>query len=171
MRHRLVPFLVASAMLINAPLLAAEDAGLTQAQASGRAAVRSGMGARATVNLRFGGKDVVRGSEKLRLGLQAGPVIQRENGRTLHGGALSLSTAPGYDARLKLAGQDIAVYQTRLGAAEDAKEDGQNDQDGKKDKKGPSTLGWIGIGVGALVVVTLVAGAIALGNICDPSCD
>ncbi len=83
--------------------------------------------------------------------------------RQIVSNVVGFAIKPGYSASATLAGQDIATRYTKLGAAE---QDGDD-----KRRKGPSTVGWIAIGVGAVVVVTVAAAAIAFANICDPTCD
>jgi len=114
-----------------------------------------GVGGQASLTLRFGAK---RAADTLRLGLAAGPVMRftgasARDSRLVMNTLLGVSVNPGYSTRLSFAGADIARYTTRLGAAED-------EAQGKK-RGGPSTLGWVAIGVGAVVV-----GVVALAAVC-----
>lgn len=75
------------------------------------------------------------------------------------GEGLELGIVGHRPVRLMLAGQDLR----RLGAAQDS--EGEE----REEHHGPSTLGWIAIGVGALVLVTATAGFFIVEDIID--CD
>lgn len=128
---------------------AAQDAGLSlQNYRSG--GVQSGVGAQLGMTLKLDSKRVVRDSERVQLGISAGPVMAVHDARTgvirRGGGNLAgFSLRPGHSATLTLAGQPVATRHTVLGAAEEAGEP-------KKKRKGPSTIGWIAIGLGAAAV-------------------
>ena len=101
---------------------------------------------------------------QVRAGLAVAPSMHSRamNGpsRLAIGEGLELGIAGHRPVRLMLAGQDIR----RLGAAQDS--EGEESEE----HHGPSTLGWIAIGVGATAVI--LVGAVALcmeDSDCDPS--
>lgn len=123
----------------------------------------------------FGGVNIVlpldgarRAQRSLRAGLTLAPTVMshRANGavRTFIGPGLELGIGADRRVALSLAGTRL----DRLGAAQSGGEE-QAEEDGG----GPSTLGWIGIGVGATVVV--LAGAYTWFALeiadCDPGED
>jgi len=122
---------------------------------------RRGAFAGARVRIPFGG-DVRQ--RRIRAGLTLAPTL-----RTLGGdGASQLRIAEGLElgvtgrepVRLLLAGQDVR----RLGAAQ------QEEQEDDDRGGGPSTLGWIAIGLGAAIVIVVGAAAIcASDHDCIPS--
>jgi hypothetical protein len=103
------------------------------------------------------------GERRLRAGLTLAPTLtdRAADGalRRRIGEGLELGISGRGPVRLSIAGQDLR----RLGAAQGEAED--EDEGG-----GPSTIGWIAIGVGAVLVLTV--GAIALcmdDSECNPS--
>ena len=118
------------------------------------------MGAFAGVRLRMPLDGDAR-QRQLRAGFAVAPAMHSRamNGesRLAIGEGLEVGIVGRQPVRLRLAGQDIR----RLGAAQD---DETEEDDGHH---GPSTLGWIAISVGALVVVVGVAGALAIDHILD----
>lgn len=79
------------------------------------------------------------------------------------GEGLELGITGRQPVRLLFAGQDVR----RLGAAQ-----GAEGQDGQQNERrgGPSTLGWIAIGVGAAVVIVVGAAALCVSDSdCIPS--
>ncbi len=152
---------------------AAQDAELSiQNYRSG--GVQSGVGAQLGVTLKLDSKRAVRDSERVQIGFAAGPVMAVPDAKTGIvrrgiGSMAGFSLRPGYSATLTLAGQSVATHYSVLGADEQAKDEAGKPE--KKDRKGPSTIGWIAIGVGAVVVITLTAGAIALADAFDCPCD
>jgi hypothetical protein len=145
---------------------AAQDAGLSvQNYRSGR--VQSGVGAQLGMTLKLDSKRVVRNSERVQLGFSAGPVMAVQDARTgiirRGGGNLAgFSLRPGHSATLTLAGQPVATRYTVLGADEQAKDEAN--KPGKKNRKGPSTVGYVAIGIGALALGTVAAFAIAFAS-------
>jgi hypothetical protein len=102
------------------------------------------------------------GDRQIRAGLAVAPTLQVRDisgaSRTRIGEGLELGFNGDDRLRLSLAGQDVS----RLGAAQD-NENEEDDRGG-----GPSTLGWVAIGVG--VVAVSVAGLWALcvsGTVCN----
>jgi hypothetical protein len=110
----------------------------------------AGIGAQASVRLKFGSDKVARSSERLEFGFAAGPVMRRRIGNgatTSHiASTASFRLRPGYSATFAVGGQPIVRHYTRLGAAE-----------AKKDGGGPSTLGWIAIGTGVALGIAYLA--------------
>lgn len=100
---------------------------------------------------------------QVRAGLAIAPALQsrRPDGetRTRFGDGLELGLTAERRPTLSLAGTPV----NRLGAAQD---EGETEERGG----GPSTLGWIAIGVGALVVVGATVGYLWLEDAldCDP---
>jgi hypothetical protein len=91
----------------------------------------------------------------IRAGLAVAPMLRTGNRdgevRTRFGEGLELGIAGENPARLSLAGTPVSQI-------------GQG-QAGSRDRRlGVSTLGWVAIGVGALVVVVVAAGAICLND-------
>jgi hypothetical protein len=159
---------VATALLalVQSPVaLAAQDSGYVATSALPVAGGHA-IGAQLGLRVKFGDRKTAPAAEKIRLGIAAGPIISYRAQRSSLGYRQSqpsfagLSLVPGRSLSLTLAGQPLATHYTALGAAE------QGDGEGKKDRKGPSTLGWVAIGVAALVVVTVAAAAIALSDLC-----
>jgi hypothetical protein len=114
------------------------------------------MGAFAGARLRvpLGG---ARDERRLRAGLTLAPTLRTSaadgESQLRFGEGLELGVTGRQPVRLLLAGQDVR----RLGAAED------NDDRGG----GPSTLGWIAIGVGTFLIVAVGAAALAADHILD----
>ena len=154
------------AFLSTTTAQAAQDAGLS-VQNYRSAAPQSGVGAQLGVTLKLDSKRVVRNSERVQLGFSAGSVMAVQDARTgvirRGGGNLAgFSLRPGHSVTLTLAGKPVVKRYTVLGAAEEAEDETGKPE--KKDRKGPSTVGWIAIGVGGLIAATLTAGVIALAS-------
>lgn len=153
-----------TAMLVSQTAMAAQDSGYVMTGTPPIGTGRS-IGAQLGLTIKFGDGNAVPESDKVRVDLAAGPLIHY---RTVSGfkrtqpNFVSLTLNPRRTLALTLAGQPLATHVTALGAAE------REDDGDKKDRKGPSTLGWVAIGVGALVVGTLVVGYAALT---DCPCD
>ena len=100
---------------------------------------------------------------QLRAGLALAPTVHslaiNGEARMRMGEGLEVGITGRQPVRVMLAGQDVR----RLGAAQQT-EDEEEERGG-----GPSTLGWIAIGAGALILVTAVAGFIVVDDILD--CD
>lgn len=146
---------------------AARDAGLS-VQNYRSSSLQSGVGAQLGLTLKLDSKRVVRDSERVQIGFAAGPVLMLPDAKTgaVRRGISSLvgfSLRPGYSAKLTFAEQSVATRYTLLGAVENEKDEAQKPE--KKKRKGPSTLGWIGIGLGAAAVGVVGYYAIALASI------
>jgi hypothetical protein len=159
----------ALALVSGTTAQAAQDAGLSiQNYRSG--SLRSGIGAQLGMTLKLDDKRAVRDSERVQIGFAAGPVMAVQDSKT---GAIrrgigqmaGFSLRPGHSATLSLAGQPVVRHYTVLGAAEEAKDEESKPE--KKNRKGPSTVGYIAIGVGVVLVVGIVASAIALNDLFD----
>lgn len=101
------------------------------------------------------------GEREVRAGLALAPTLQSRSAsgetRTRIGEGLELGFNGDDRLRLSLAGQDMR----RLGAA-------QADEEEDEDRGGPSTLGWIAIGVGAVAVTGAGLWALCFsGTICN----
>jgi hypothetical protein len=161
----------ALALVSGTTAQAAQDAGLSiQNYRSG--GLQSGVGAQLAMTLKLDSKLAVRDSERLQIGFAAGPVIVLPDARTgvVRRGISSVagfSLRPGHSATLMLAGQPVTTRYTVLGAAEEAKD--QERKPEKKNRKGPSTVGYIAIGVGALLAIGLIGTVIVADRIADSS--
>ena len=96
---------------------AAQDAGLSVYDSSGMAMQRS-VGGQASVSLQFGDKRVVRGEDRLRLKMSAGPVLVRADGHRIASGLVSASVSPSYKTELAFASRPVATHYTALGLKE-----------------------------------------------------
>ncbi len=163
---------VALALISGTTAQAAQDAGLSvQNYRSG--GVQSGIGAQLGMTLKLDSKRAVRGSERVQIGFAAGPVMMVPDTKTGVvrrgiGSMAGFSLRPGYSATLTLAGQSVATRYTVLGAAEEAKDEASKPE--KKKRKGPSTVGWIAIGVGAVAATVVAVGAVLLICPSDQEC-
>ncbi|MEK6636787.1 MAG: hypothetical protein AABY88_01760 [Pseudomonadota bacterium] len=163
----------ALALVSGTTAQAAQDAGL-RVQNYHSSSLQSGIGAQLGMTLKLDSERVVRDSDRVQIGFAAGPVMMVPDAKTgivrrAVSNVAGFSLRPGYSATLTLAGQPVTARYTVLGADEQAKDEAGKPE--KKDRKGPSTIGWIAIGVGAVVVITLTAGAIALADAFDCPCD
>lgn len=144
------------AALIAAQILAAQPAfaaGLAAAEEQ-RAGAFGGFRLRVPL-------DAVRGDRRVRAGLAIAPALRGRTAdgetRLLIGEGLELDFA-GRAPRLLVAGLDVR----RVAA--------QGDENEEEDGGGPSTLGWIAIGVGVTAVIIVGAAAICLSDSdCIPS--
>lgn len=129
---------------------AAEDAGLRVYDSSGMAMHRS-VGGQANLTLKFGDKQVVRGEDRLRIKMSAGPVFVRANGQRVAPGLVAASISPSYKSEFAVAGRPVATHYTALGLkeAEARGLDGQQLGFGK----GKDWLLW---GAGAAAIVALL---------------
>ena len=140
---------------------AAQDVGLNL-QHYRNSGLKSGIGAEIGVVVKLDNKHAVRESERVKIGFAVGPVMATSDAKAVGGvrrgisNMAGFSLRPGYSTTLALAGQSVATHYTVLGAAENEKDEAQKPE--KQNRKGPSALGYIAIGVG----VILVAGAIAV---------
>jgi hypothetical protein len=166
MRHLITAVILTS--LAATPLQAASDSGLTLHNQTS-ASVSRGMGVQASLTLKFGDRRTVRASEKLALGIAAGPVISvtdsRGSGGTRRSGAsvASFALKPGYSATLSLAGQPLIKSYTKLGAADEQRSDGEKKQ-GTGDK-----AAWVAAVAGGVMVALLGVGYLVLHEGC-PTC-
>jgi hypothetical protein len=139
--------------------LAAEDMGMRYGPGLRQQERHGGLGAQASIRIRLGDERTVRESERLALGIAAGPVLDARDTRTVMGkrttiaGLASFSFRPGHSATVKLIGQPVAAQYRDSGTRE------STDQSRRQNM---STLGKVGIGVGVVVVAVLVAGVIAV---------
>jgi hypothetical protein len=153
----------ALAIIATRPAIAASDPRGLDNGAGSRSLSQSGFGAEIGMTIRFGDRSTVEDSERVRLGIAAGPILQLRNGtsraanRRVVSNAIGFTLKPGYSASATVAGQPVLTRYTELGAAE---------RQAKEDSDGPSTLGWIGIAVGA-TAVALGAAYLALEDALD----
>jgi|CXWL01.1.fsa_nt_gi hypothetical protein len=131
--------MTALALIGTATAQAAEDPGLRVYDSSGMAMHRS-VGGQASVTLRFGDNRVVRGEDRLRLKVSAGPVFVRADGNRFASGLFAASIAPSYKAELAFAGQPVVTHYTKLGL----RESGARGPDGERlGFTGKSWVPWV----------------------------
>ena len=159
------------ALIGSSTAQAATDMGLTLHQGARTSASHSGVGAQASVTVRLGDRRVVRDSEKVMLGVAAGPMLAipaRQSiagGRRAVAGLASISMKPGYSSTFSFAGQPVLQSYTRLGAAEDgAQSDGAPKQ--KKKQGTGDKIAWVAAVAGGVMVVLVGVAAIALMTEC-----
>jgi hypothetical protein len=122
------------------------------------------MGAFGGVRLRVPLDGGATGDRQIRAGLAVAPTLQVRDitgaSRTRIGEGLELGFNGDDRLRLSLAGEDVS----RLGAAQDNENEDEEDDRGG----GPSTLGWVAIGVGAVLVTGAGLWALCFsGTICN----
>jgi hypothetical protein len=165
-------FAAASLALISGTTAqASQDAGLSvQNYRSG--SLQSGIGAQLDMTLKLDSKRAVRDSDRVQIGFAAGPVMMVPDAKTgnIRRGISNMagfSLRPSYSATLTLAGQPVATRYTVFGADEQKKDEANKPE--KKNRKGPSTVGYVAIGVGVILVVGIIATAITVDNIVESS--
>ena len=153
------------AVLAATPLQAAPDTGLILHD-TGLGQRGTGLGASATVQIKLGTDRVVKKSERLKLGLSAGPAFVMPNASARNGlirgnsSLVGFEFKPGYSTSFKLAGAPVMNSYTLLGAAEkNEAEDG--DKQSTVDK-----VAWVAAVAGGVMVV-LVGGALIYLTNCD----
>ena len=167
--HKWILAVTAVALLSATTAQAAQDAGLSiQNYRSG--GLQSGVGAQLGMTLKLDSKRAVRDSERVQIGFAAGPVMAVSDAKTGFvrrgiGNMAGFSLRPGYSATLTLAGQPVVTRYTVLGADEEAKDEANKPE--KKNRKGPSTVGYIAIGVGVVLAVSSIAFAVAFKDAFD----
>jgi hypothetical protein len=156
--HRINSLVALFALLGSVPAQAANDMGLTLHQNSQGAATKGGIGAQASLRIRLGETRTSKASDKLVLGLRAGPIISvqdRRSGAATHqitSDLASLNFRPGYSFSANLVGKPVATHLTRLGAAED------EDQDAEKPRKKQSTgdkAAWVALVAGGVMLLVV----------------
>lgn len=163
--RRVILMLATAGLVTTTTAHAAEDGGLRLHSYRG-AGAQSAIGAQLGMTLKLDSRRAVRDSERLQIGIAAGPIMAVQDARTgavRHGQSqlAGFTLHPGYSASLMLAGRPIATGYTTLGAAEDTKADAGKP---KKTRKGPSTIGWIAISLGAVASATVIAYGIAIAG-------
>lgn len=153
MSHRMIPKIAVavaiSGLAFQSAAQAATDAGLTLNQGPAYSVQRA-FGAQARLSLKFGSHKAVRPSNRLRLGLQAGPIMTLTGPSTVRSMAplASFSLSPGYSWRMELANRPLASHYTLVGKAER-----RSTENPGAERLGIGTAGWVGIGVGAALIV------------------
>ncbi|MEQ1549433.1 MAG: hypothetical protein ABL918_12430 [Chakrabartia sp.] len=151
-KHGLTALLVAALTVPNIAF-AAQDAGLSHH--NGRdAGFQNGLGAQIGMTVKLGDPRAVKGSDKFALRMNAGPVLLRNNGQRSASNLISVNFSPAYRASLQLAGQDVMTYTTKLGAADDEKNEGERAH--KKQGIG-SKAAWIALVAGGVMVALVGA--------------
>ena len=163
----LILAMAAVALVSGTTAQAAQDAGLSL-QNYRSSAPQSGVGAQLGLTVKLDRKSAVRDSERVQIGFAAGPVMSVQDRKTGAirrgiGNMASFSLRPGYSSTLTLAGQPVMTRYTVLGAAENEKDEAQKPE--KKNRKGPTTGGYIAIGVGVILAIGAISLAIAVGSL------
>lgn len=166
----LILALVAAGLVTTSTAHAAEDAGL-RLQSYRSAGTQSAMGAQLGLTLKLDSRRVVRDSERLQIGVAAGPVLAAQDARTgavRHGQSqlVGFTLRPGYSTSVALAGRPIITGYTQLGAAEKNKDDSGKPEKTKGKRSGPSTTLLI---IGGAIIVTVAGGVYLFHEIAESS--
>ena len=108
------------ALVSNGPLQAAQDTGLLLHD-TGIGQRGTAVGATVTIRVKLGSARVVQKSERVKMGLNAGPIIALPNTRTQIGirriepSLVGFEWKPGYAANLNFAGNSLATLQLVAG--------------------------------------------------------
>ena len=152
--------------LSASPLQAARDTGLIlNDTAIGHRA--SGLGVSATVRIKLGSDQVVKKSERVKLGLSAGPAFVKPDSSARNGvirgnsSLVGFELKPGYSTSLNLAGAPVMKSYTLLGAAESDEADDSKGKQSTIDK-----VAWVAAVAGGVMVV-LVGGVLIYLTNCD----
>lgn len=146
------------AIALAATAQAADDPGLRLAPPA--TGVHRSMAVEARISIALGGKPRHAG-KRIVLGIAAGPSLVAARAGSATGverrvaGLVRMEFKPGRTVAFSLAGQPLLAQKAAAHAHADEQE--------QKDGKGPSTLGWVAIGVGAVLV--LGAGAVYIAAI------
>ncbi len=161
---RVLAITAAFGLVCSGPAFAAQDIGLIPSRGGG-AIGKSGMGVRLGASISLGGRKRARVSDRVAFSLNAGPSVVLQNSQRVRirsTDMIGFRIKPGKSFALRAGGMPLATYYTRLGAAEQNAESGPQSE--KPKKKGPSTLGWVAIGVGGAVVLVVALGALTLAT-------
>jgi hypothetical protein len=138
--------------MLGQPALAAPDMGL-HLHDTGIGHRSTGIGVSASVRIGLGADRVVKESERVKIGVSAGPTFSMLDADAPNGirrGSVSLigiEIQPDYATRFKAAGLPIAVDYTRLGAAEKDSEDTEEDRQSTGDK-----VAWVAAVAGGVML-------------------
>lgn len=162
-------FMALAALLGFMPLHAAPDTGL-MLHDTDIGQRNTGVGATIGLRIKLGSDRIVKRSERLRLGIAAGPVMVLPDPaapnrvRRSQASFVGFELKPGYSTTLNFAGTSIATDYTRLGAAEKEKSGG-----GEKQSTGDK-IGWVAAVAGGVVVALIVGYVASCGPGEDNSC-
>lgn len=157
--HLLAFIALASSM----PLSAAPDTGLVLHD-TGIGQRGTGIGVSTGVTIKLGPDRIVKDSERVKLGIAAGPVFTLRSATARNGvvrgnpSLVGLEIRPGYASSINLAGQPLMTRYTLLGAAE---KDEDDDSQGTGDK-----VAWVAAVAGGVMVLLVGAATIALMTEC-----
>jgi hypothetical protein len=158
------------ALLGSMPLQAATDAGLTLHNMNvGQRG--SGVGTAVNLKLKLGSERIVRGSERLKLGIAAGPTLTMPNASSHHGimrrqpTLVGIEFQPGYAASLNFGGKPVMTSYTHLGATENEKDGKDEGKQGTGDK-----VAWVALVGGGVMLALIGVYALSCGNGEDSSC-
>ena len=151
------------AIMSSVPLSAAHDTGLVLPD-TGIGQRGTGIGVSTGIIIKLGPDRVFKDSERVKLGIAAGPVFTMRSGTASNGivrgnpSLIRLEIRPGYSSSLNLAGQPLMTRYTVLGAAE-------NDEDDNKQSTGDK-VAWVAAVAGGVMVLLVGAATIALMTEC-----
>lgn len=162
------------ALIGSSTAQAAQDMGLTLHNGPRASAPRGGVGAQASVTIRLGDRRTVRESEKVMLGIAAGPMLAIPSRNSAAGerraiaGLASFTLKPGYSSTVSVASQPVLRSYTLLGAAEADQQEGGETKPKKKQRTGDK-IAWVAAVAGGVMVLLIGAFAIACsgGNCSD----
>ncbi len=152
-----VATLIALSMIATSlPAQAAQDMGLSY---NGRAvgSTTYGMGAQANVRVKLGSRNTVRASDRVALGIAAGPIVTARDYQRPFGvrqgisPVLGVAIRPGYSASLSIAGQSLETHHTKLGAAESDQQSSDRPQKEKQDTG--EKVAWVAAVAGGVMLV------------------
>jgi hypothetical protein len=145
-------FAALAALLGTTPIHAAPDTGFTFHD-TGIGQRGSGVGATVGLRIQLGSDRIVRKSDRVKIGLAAGPVFLLPD-RAAHDGVrrgqasfVGIELKSGYSASLNFAGKPIATDYSQLGAAEKEKD---GDDDGKQ--SAGDKIAWVAAVAGGVMV-------------------
>jgi hypothetical protein len=145
-------FAALAALLGTTPIHAAPDVGL-MLHDTGIGQRGSSVGATAGLQIQLGSDRVVKKSDRVKLGLTAGPVYllpspaAHDGARRRQASFVGIELKPGYSTSLNFAGKPVATDYTQLGAAEKEKD---GDDDGKQ--SAGDKIAWVAAVAGGVMV-------------------
>ena len=170
MMKKMLHFAILAAIASAGPLHAASDTGL-QLHDTGIGHRNTGLGVSASIRINLGPGRIVRKSERVKLGIAAGPVFVIPDADAVNGvkrGAASfadIELKPGYQTSVHLAGRPVIVDLTSLGAAEK----GEDSEDGDRQNTGDK-IAWVAAVAGGVMLALVGIYAASCGPGEDSSC-
>lgn len=143
--------LAIAALTATTPLHATHNTGLVLHD-TGPGQRGLGVGVTAGIKIKLGPERVVKRSQRVTLGIAAGPVIVLPDAKSPNSlirseaSLIGLEFKPGYSSSLNLSGRPILAKHTPLGAAERSEDDGQDAGD---------KVAWVAAVAGVVAVVVI----------------